>query len=110
MLKFPAALLDCQAIAFEKALKRELEGLPAGSLPLHRATTRGGYVDDRDISATVLQVQREGRHVQCKIGVFFTEIVVGCGCGDDPFPENAYCELMLRIDNTTGEADIEIIS
>lgn len=110
MPKFTAALLDSQTGSFETSLKRELEGLPAGSLPLDRATTRGGYVDDSDISVTVLHVQRDAHRVLCKIGIFFTEIVAGCGCGDDPVPENAYCELRLSIDNRTAEADIEVIS
>ena len=108
MLKLPATLA-CRAGAIEKALKRELEGLPSGTLPLHRCTTRGGYVDDSAISATVIKVEHGVDRVHCKIGIFFTEIIAGCGCGDDPFPENAYCELMVSIDKTTAEAEFEVI-
>ena len=108
MLKLPA-MLARKAGAIEKTLKRELEALPSGTLPLHWCTSRGGYVDDSDISATVISVEQDEHRVQCKVGIFFTEIIVGCGCGDDPFPENAYCELIVSIDKTTAEAEFEVI-
>ncbi|MBT8130453.1 MAG: glucosamine--fructose-6-phosphate aminotransferase [Gammaproteobacteria bacterium] len=108
MLKLPA-MLACRAGAFEKILKRELEALPAGTLPLHRGTSRGGYVDDSDISTTVIHVEQGEHRVLCKVGIFFTEIIAGCSCGDDPFTENAYCELMVSIDKTTAETEIEVI-
>lgn len=108
MLKLPA-MLACPAGAIETVLKRELEGLPSRTLPLHMCTTRGGYVDDSQISATVIKVEQDQHRVQCKVGIFFTEIIVGCGCGDDPFPENAYCELMVSIDKITAEAEFEVV-
>lgn len=108
MPKLPATLA-CRADAIEKVLKREIESLPSGTLPLHSCTSRGGYVDDSAISATVLKVEQGADRMQCKIGIFFTEIITGCGCGDDPFPENAYCELMVSIDKITAEAEFETI-
>ena len=108
MPKLPATLAS-RADTIETVLKRELESLPSGTLPLHVCTTRGGYVDDSDISATVLNVEQAEHHLLCKVGIFFTEIVVGCGCGDAPFPENAYCELMVSIDKITAEAEFEVI-
>ena len=109
MLKLPNILENCRAGAIEAVLKRELENLPTGTLPLHLCTSRGGYVDDSDISATVIDVKQAEHHLLCKVGIFFSEIVVGCGCGDDPFPENAYCELMVSIDKTTAGAEFEVI-
>ena len=38
------------------ALKRALESLPPGSLPLHLGMTQGGMVDDTDIAVSVLRV------------------------------------------------------
>ena len=94
---------------FEKALKRELENLPAGSLPLEQGTSRGGFVDDSDISVSVINTQQSGNSIQAKVGVFFTEIIVGCSCGDEPIAENAYCEMLVCIDQTTSEAEFVII-
>ena len=103
------ALQEPQAGVFEKALKHELENLPAGTLPLEKCTNRGGFVDDSDISVTVINVKQHENSIQAKVGVFFTEIIVGCGCGDDPMPENAFCEMLISIDRTTCVAEFEVI-
>ena len=109
MTKLLDALQQSQPGVFEKALKHELENLPAGTLPLEKGTNRGGFVDDSDISVTVINVAQSENSIQAKVGVFFTEIIVGCGCGDDPMPENAYCEMLISIDRTTFTAKFEVI-
>lgn len=103
------ALQEPQSGTFEKALKHELENLPAGTLPLEKGTNRGGFVDDSDISVTVISVKQDENSIQAKVGVFFTEIIAGCGCGDEPMPENAYCEMLISIDRTTFAAKFEVI-
>ncbi len=103
------ALRESRSALFEKALKHELENLPAGTLPLEKGTSRGGFVDDSNISVTVIHTRRYDNSIQAKVGVFFTEIIVGCGCGDDPMPENAYCEMLISIDRTTSAAKYEVI-
>ncbi len=108
MPKFLDALQEFQSGSFETALKRELENLPAGTLPLEKGTTRGGFVDDSNISVTVINAKQNKNSIQSKVGIFFTEIIVGCGCGDDPIAENAYCEMLISIDKTTSEAEFEI--
>ena len=94
---------------FKGVLKRELESLPAGTLPLGRAVYRGGFVYDNAVSVTVIDACEADRHIKARIGVFFTEILSGCSCGDDPSPENAYCEMLVRISKSTAEADFELL-
>lgn len=103
------ALRESRSSLFGKALKHELENLPAGTLPLEKGTSRGGFVDDSDISVTVINTTQNENGIEAKVGVFFTEIIVGCGCGDEPVPENAYCELLISIDRTTSAAKFEVI-
>jgi hypothetical protein len=103
------ALQETQPGVFEKALKHELENQPAGTLPLEKGTNRGGFVDDSDISVSVINVKQHENSIQARVGVFFTEIIAGCGCGDDPMPENAYCEMLISIDTTTCAAGFEVI-
>jgi hypothetical protein len=103
------ALQESHPGTLAKALKHELENLPAGTLPLEKGTSRGGFVDDSDISVTVIRVIQDENSIQAKIGVFFTEIIVGCGCGDDPIPENTYCEMQISIDRKTATARFELI-
>jgi hypothetical protein len=94
--------------AFPGALKADVEHLPSGTLPLAEGTTQGGYVDDSKITATVLSTTEDARDIVAHLGIFFIEIVVNCGCGDDPMEQNAYCEMDVRIDKATGAAEFSV--
>lgn len=102
---FKSALGKWGSPDFAKALKRELENLPAGALPLHQCVTQGGYVDGRNICVMVLRSDNRGSAIESKVGIFFTEIVGGCGCPIEPFEESVYCEMTVWIDKLTAEAE-----
>jgi hypothetical protein len=106
MPRLANALRDWGTDGFAATLKRELLALGPGALPLHLGTTQGGIVDDSALDATVLAFEDEGERIGVRIGCFFTEVVGGCSCGDDPMPAHAYCELRVSIDKATGEAEI----
>jgi hypothetical protein len=89
---------------FPAVLKRELLALPAGTLPLHLGTSQGGIPDGRALDLTVLTTRGAEGHAVARVGVFFTEVVGGCSCGDDPYAVNGYCELEVRIRRDSGEA------
>ena len=95
--------------SFIQTLKNELEQLESGVLPLDKAVLQGGYVDDSHITATVLHADEDEQAIQARVGIFFTEIVINCGCGDDPMETNAYCVLQIRIDKTTGQTYFEVV-
>lgn len=96
--------------AFAATLKREVGALPPGSLPLARATTQGGQVDDRDICVTVLDAAADADGIRARVGVFFTEVVSSCSCGDDPLEVNAYCVLRIDIDRGTAAAAFTVVA
>lgn len=110
MLQLAQTLQQWPSDSFSSALKHALETLPAGSLPLELGTSRCGLVDDSDISVTVIDIRDAVTCISAKVGIFFSEIVAGCVCGDEPTPELAYCEMLITIDKTTGAATIEVIS
>ena len=108
MADFSACLPLRGSPAFPGALKTTLLGLPPGSLPLHAAVSQGGQVDDSDLDATVLDVTDDGAGIHARIGVFFSEVVGNCACGDEPFPAPAYCVLQTSIDTATGRATFSV--
>ena len=107
MIKLIVTAGQPDSSAYSRILKQELEALQPGSLPLQQFTTQGGVVDDADISVTVLSVVGHEHEILAKVGVFFTEVVGGCNCHDDPVHSNAYAEMMLAINRQTAEADIK---
>ena len=109
MPKLPRSIAAWPSDSFASTIKNELEQLDTGTLPLDNATQRGGYVDDSSITCTVLNYKDDKAHITIKTGIFFTEILICCGCGDDPVPENAYCEIMIKLDKKNAKAIFEII-
>ena len=103
------SLRDWNTDVFPQTLKQELEQLPTGTLPLDKVTAQGGFVDDSNITATILSTTDNATAIQAKVGIFFTEIVINCGCGDDPMPTNAYCEMRITIDKNTAETEFDIL-
>ncbi|MBE9516480.1 MAG: glucosamine--fructose-6-phosphate aminotransferase [Proteobacteria bacterium] len=110
MEKLAKSLRDWNTSAFSQTLKAEVEALKAGVLPLHHAVTQGGNVDDSNISVTVLYAKESEADIEVRAGIFFTEVVGGCSCGDDPFSVNAYCEMTLKIDKSTAETAFKALA
>ena len=94
---------------FEQTLCDEIRTCETGVLPLHQGTSQGGYVDDSKLAITLISSSDNGNAIQVKIGAFFSELVGGCNCADDPVASNAYCELQVIIDKTSAEADITVL-
>ena len=109
MPELPHSLSAWNSPAFAQTLKSELEHLLPGTLPLDKGVTQGGMVDDSEITATIINFHDSATLIQAKVGIFFTEIVINCGCGDDPMPTNAYCEMQVLIDKTHAATEFKII-
>lgn len=106
---FTSSLRAWNTESFARTLKSEIEHLPAGSLPLDQGTSQGGRVGDTGITATIIRVAGDGDAIEADVGIFFSEIVGGCGCGDDPISEHAYCEMRVRIDRATAEVEFSMV-
>ena len=109
MIKFSQSLRLYPSENFQRVLKDEIEACDKKLLPLDKGTAQGGYVSDEPITATILRVTDMIDSIQAEAGIFFTEIVICCGCGDDPMPTNTYCEMRFDINKQTTETEIKII-
>jgi hypothetical protein len=84
-----ATLAACGSDAFENTLKQELTAKLAEqqtALPLQAAMRHGSSVTDEDIGISLLNWQHLDNVLQVKIGVFFSSLIAGCSCADDPTP------------------------
>ncbi|MDJ0805969.1 MAG: glucosamine--fructose-6-phosphate aminotransferase [Gammaproteobacteria bacterium] len=104
----PNALRDWQSECFAKTLKQEIEGLQAGSLPLMDGVSQGGVPDDASVSVSLLKTVEAPSSIHADLGVFFTEVLAGCNCGDEPMAMHGYCEMQVSIDKTTAEAVFQV--
>ena len=105
------SLHQCTDIADDQALadclRSALASLPSGSLPLQAACEQGGLVDDSDISVSVLGITRTREATVARVGVFFTEVVGGCNCHDDPVRATGHCMLEAVIRGPDGSTTIK---
>lgn len=109
MIRLTQTLHEPDGAPFRQALKTAIERLGVPQLPLEQRTSQGGRVADRTVTATVLGVTEGKGRIEAQVGLFFTEMVGGCSCGEDPMEVNAYCGLRLSIDPETGRADIAVV-
>jgi hypothetical protein len=109
VVKLDETLRAWNTEAFARTLKAEIEGLEIGTLPLDEGLSHGGIVGDGGFSVTPLSTVEDADALIADIGIFFTELIGGCSCGDDPFPSNAYCRIRLRIDKATAEAELSAV-
>lgn len=110
-IRLPAALNAWNTPAFAATLKRELEGLGAGGLPLQQGLAASSVALDDAYEVMVIAAEDAPGAIRARVGVFYAGIVAGCSCADDPTPvepQHEYCELLLAIDKATAETAVAL--
>lgn len=98
---------------FKSILKAEIQTIDPDLLPLQQGLSLSSYVGKTPFSAVILSVTEEPDSIQVKTGIFYTGIIAGCSCSDDPSPtdeQNEYCELFFVIDKKTAATTIRLLS
>ncbi len=98
---------------FANQLKATLEKMSVTQLPLQRALSFSNIALDTNIKAILLATAENENQLLVKVGLFYTGLVSGCHCADDPSPmeeQNEYCEVQLNIDKHSGDASIELLA
>jgi len=102
-----------QSPDFEEAFKREVAQLGIERLPLQQALSQGSYASDKDLKVLVIHAKAGQESIQVKAGIFYTGILPGCACTDDPAPDNEYteyCEVLFSIDLQTAETTVSLFA
>ncbi len=98
---------------FADTLKQEVAQLDARHLPLQEGLSQSSHVTDRPVQAMILSMDEDGGLIRVKIGVFYTGVIAGCSCTDDPTPIselNEYCVLQLGIDKSTAATTVTLLA
>ena len=111
MLRFPrTARADSDAV--EAVFKSELADQSSADLPLQQGMSRGNVASDDGISAMVIRTEVEPDRHRIHAGLFFSSVVAGCACHDDPTPqadEAEYCEVLFEIERPDGAAWVSLL-
>ncbi len=105
MVTLPNALAAWGSDAFSATLKAELEQLRSDVLPIAHVVEAGNELVDKDLGIIVNRVEDKGEQIEVAVGVFFQQVIACCTCsGGNGMCDEAYCELSVRIDKRSGEA------
>lgn len=61
----------------------------------------------------ILGVTEEPECIRVRAGIFYTGVIAGCNCADDPSPideQNEYCVIQFVIDRTTAESIVSLLA
>ena len=97
---------------FDLVFKSEVSTLDKQLLPLQKALTYSSYVSADTISPVVLSSSTNTTHLLVKTTIFYSGIIAGCSCADDPSPQDLQqesCELMFLINLKNAQTQVELI-
>jgi hypothetical protein len=98
---------------FNDVLKKEIERIDAGQLPLQQGLSTGSYAIDDKINIMIINVSEAAGSILVKAGIFYSGIIAGCSCADDPTPvneESEYCVVQLDINKQTAETTVVLLA
>jgi len=98
--------------AFRDTLKAEIARLGPAELPLQQGLAGSSYATDTPPQAVILSTVDAGDRLLVKAGLFYTGIIAGCSCADDPTPvdeQTEYCEVLLEIDKINAKTQVTLL-
>jgi hypothetical protein len=98
---------------FENILKEEIAQLGAEQLPLQQGLSTSSYALDDKLKVRIISVSGDASLIHAKVGLFYSGIIAGCSCADDPTPveeQNEYCEVQLDINKLTAETAVALVA
>lgn len=109
MIHLSQSLLAWKSPAFDNVLKQEIGQLDAAQLPLQQGLSATSYALDDKFDVMIISVADDPGFIHAKVGIFYSGILSGCNCADDPTPvepQSEYCEVRVSIDKATAQATV----
>lgn len=113
MIRLPKSLEAWGSPDFETVFKREIETLDKQQLPLQQGLTLSSQVTERPHQAMLISATEADGTLTVKAGIFYTGVIAGCNCADDPSPvdeQNEYCVVLLDIDKASAESTVTLLT
>lgn len=113
MIQLTRSLEAWDTSDFAEILKREVEGLPAEVLPLQQGLSAASHVAERPFQTRFISATADDKVICAKLGIFYSGIIAGCSCADDPTPVDElseYCVVRLDINRTTAHATVTLLA
>ena len=99
--------------AFDEQFKALVEVLPHSALPLQQGLERSSYVSSEPFRVMVRSKGEERGMLHVEAGIFYSGIIAGCSCADDPTPiepQTEYCTVQFTIERDSGETRVSLLA
>lgn len=113
MFKLSLSLQAWNSRDFNAVLKKEIGSISANHLPLQQGLSYSSYAIADNVSARIINVESNDEFILAKAGLFYTGVIAGCNCDEDPSPVdeiNEYCEVLFSINKQTAKATVSLIT
>ena len=97
---------------FNRICQQEIAGLDKDLLPLQQGLTQTSCVGIGDIDAVILDSSADKRSILVRASLFYSGIIAGSCCADDPTPVEElpeHCELEFIIDRSTSQTKVRLV-
>ncbi len=97
---------------FDERFKQAIRTAGGSQLPLQSALRSSSYALDDPLDVVVINRHIEGNRLLVKAGIFFSGVIAGCNCADDPTPTETqpeYCVVLFDIDRSSGEVRVSLV-
>lgn len=112
LMSFSAVVDAWPAPEAKVGLKQCIENLGEDALPLQQGLQFSSVPSNEPVTAVVLVLKEHEDSLLAKVSVFYSGLIAGCACDDDPAPQETiaeHCELSIRINKETGETEISLL-
>lgn len=112
MIKLPLSLQAWDTDTFDAVLKKEICSIDSALLPLQQGLRYSSVSNGDSLSVIILNRSEDVDKLRIKAGLFYTGVIAGCNCADDPTPVdeiNEYCEVLFIIDKITTLTSVSLI-
>lgn len=113
MIRLTRSLAAWEQEGFNAVFKAELEEVSVHELPLQQGLSLSSSVSAEPFQVMVINALADEGAIRVKAGIFYSGIIAGCSCSDDPSPtdlQSEYCEVECTIDRTTGETAVKLLA
>lgn len=97
---------------FEDVIKQEIQALGVERLPLQAGLSQTSHACPGDVEVLVINTSETPDAIRVKAGIFFSGIIAGSCCADDPTPveeQQEYCVVQVAIDKATADASVALL-
>lgn len=113
VITFAKSLAAWSTPVFDLVFKQEVRNLEPAQLPLQAAISHSSHVSETRIEPVLLATAETSDAIRVKAGIFYSGVIAGSCCADDPSPlceQTEYCELQFDINKHSAVVTIVLLS